>query len=140
MVKNIKLMMTKQIWANLAVNDLERTTSFYTKLGFKPNNPNISEELTSFIVGENNFVIHFFIKSKLKTALNGELADLQKGNEVLFSLAAKSKEEVNQWAVSVEKAGGIIVTKPHEFGEKYYGFVFSDPDGHKFNVFYMEGF
>jgi len=23
------------------------------------------------------------------------------------------------------------------FGEGYYGFVFADPDGHKFNVFHM---
>lgn len=133
-------MNTKQIWSNLAVKDLERTTSFYTKLGFKPNNPNNSQELTSFLVGDNNFVMHFFIKNKLKMALKGELADLKKGNEVLFSLAAASKEEVNQWEINVKKAGGTIVSKPEEFGEGYYGFVFSDPDGHKFNVFFMEGF
>lgn len=133
-------MKTKQIWSNLAVNDLERTTRFYTKLGFKPNNPHSSKELTSFIVGDNNFVMHFFIKNKLKTALKGDLADLKNGNEVLFSLAAASKDEVNQWELNVKKAGGTIISKPEEFGEGYYGFVFSDPDGHKFNVFFMEGF
>ncbi len=48
----------KMIWSNLAVSDLERTTKFYTELGFKPNGAN--KELTSFIVGENDFVMHFF--------------------------------------------------------------------------------
>ena len=30
-----------------------------------------------------------------------------------------------------------MISKPEEFGEVYYGFVFADPDGHTFNVFYM---
>ena len=132
-------MKTKQIWSNLAVSDLERTTKFYTELGFKPNNSHKSKELTSFLVGDDNFIMHFFIKNKLKTELKGELADLKHGNEVLFTLAAASKDEVNQWEKNVKKAGGNIISKPEEFGEGYYGFVFSDPDGHKFNVFYMEG-
>jgi predicted lactoylglutathione lyase len=130
-------MKTKQIWANLAVSDLEQTTKFYTGIGFKPNGA--SNELTSFTVGEDDFVIHFFIKDKLKTALKGELADLQHGNEVVFTLAAESKKEVDNWKKEVNREGGKIISKPEEFGEGYYGFVFSDPDGHRFNVFYMEG-
>lgn len=31
------IMKTKQIWANLATNDLGRTTKFYTEPGFKAN-------------------------------------------------------------------------------------------------------
>lgn len=56
-------MKTKEIWANLTVEDLERTTKFYTELGFKSNGA--SEELTSFFVGKNDFVIHFFLKEVL---------------------------------------------------------------------------
>ncbi len=57
-------MKTKKIWSNLAVEDLERTTKFYTELGFKPNG--VSKELTSFFVGEDDFVIHFFFKGHTK--------------------------------------------------------------------------
>ena len=48
-------MKTKQIWANLATNDLERTTKFHTELGFKANNSNRSQaqELTSVSFDEN---------------------------------------------------------------------------------------
>ena len=49
-------MKPKMIWANLAVNDLDRTTRFYSELGFKPNRLHISKELTSFFVGESDFV------------------------------------------------------------------------------------
>lgn len=130
-------MKTRKIWANLAVNDLEQTTRFYSAIGFKPNGS--SKDLTSFLVGESNFVIHFFLKDALKPNIHGDIADLKHGNEVVFTLSAGSKAEVNEWAKEIEKAGGKLVTQPEEFGEGYYGFVFCDPDGHKFNVFYMDG-
>lgn len=126
----------KMIWSNLAVSDLERTTKFYTELGFKRNG-SPTEEITSFVVGSDNFVMHLIVKDKLRTEIKGELADLKQGNEIIFTLSAESKEEVNLWAKEVQKAGGKLVSKPEEFGEGYYGFVFADPDGHKFNVFYM---
>lgn len=128
-------MKTKKIWANLGVEDLERTTEFYTKLGFKPNGA--SKELTSFFVGENDFIIHFFLKDVLKPGMKGEIADLKYGNEIIFTLSADSKHEVDSWENEIRNAGGTIISKPEEFGQRYYGFVFADPDGHKFNVFYM---
>jgi uncharacterized protein len=125
----------KKIWSNLAVSDLERTTKFYTELGFKSNGN--SKELTSFFVGENDFVMHFFLKDILKTNIKGEIADSQKVNEVIFTLSAESKDQVDNWEKEVERAGGKIISRPEEFGKGYYGFVFADPDGHRFNVFYM---
>jgi predicted lactoylglutathione lyase len=127
----------KKIWSNLAVSDLERTTKFYTELGFKPNG--YSKELTSFLIGKNDFVMHFFLKDILTTNIKGEIADSQKVNEVVFTLSAESKEQVDKWEKEVERAGGKIISKPEEFGKGYYGFLFADPDGHRFNVFYMEG-
>jgi predicted lactoylglutathione lyase len=128
-------MKPKKIWSNLAVSDLERTTKFYTELGFKSNGK--SKELTSFFVGEDDFVIHFFLKDILKTSIKGEIIDSQNANEVLFTISAESKDQVDNWAKEVDRAGGKIISKPEEFGKGYYGFVFADPDGHKFNVFYM---
>ena len=128
-------MKPKKIWSNLAVSDLERTTKFYTELGFKSNGK--SEELTSFFVGEDDFVMHFFLKDILKTSIKSEIVDSQNINEILFTLSAESKDQVDNWEKEVERAGGKIISKPEEFGKGYYGFVFADPDGHKFNVFYM---
>ena len=125
----------KKIWSNLAVSDLERTTKFYTELGFKFNGN--SKELTSFLIGEDDFVMHFFLKNVLETNTKIKIVDSQNSNEIVFTLSAESKEQVNNWAKEVERAGGKIISKPEEFGEGYYGFVFTDPDGHKFNVFYM---
>lgn len=128
-------MNSKKIWANLAVSDLDRTTKFYTQLGFKQNGA--SNELTSFFFSGDNFIMHFFLPDILKTNTNIEISDSHRSNEIIFTLSAESKDQVNDWAKEVENAGGTIISKPKEFGEGYYGFVFADPDGHKFNVFYM---
>jgi len=129
-------MTPKMIWANLAVSNLERTTKFYTALGFKGNGkPN--KDLTSFLFSDDNFIIHFFLKEVLKANVNMEISDSQQANEIIFTLSAETTGQVDSWAKEVEAAGGKIVSKPEAFGEGYYGFVFADPDGHKFNVFYM---
>ncbi|OSZ79722.1 glyoxalase [Chitinophagaceae bacterium IBVUCB2] len=125
----------KKIWSNFAVADLERTTTFYTALGFRSNGRN--KDLTSFFVSDDNFIMHFFLKDVLLPNFKGEIADSQKVNEVLFTLSASSKEQVNDWAKEVESAGGKIISPPAEFGNGYYGFWFADPDGHRFNVFFM---
>lgn len=128
-------MKPKKIWANFAVSDLERTTKFYRELGFRSNGT--SNDLTSFFVGEEDFIIHFFLKEVLASNTHLQLVDPQKENEIIFTLSAASKEEVDEWAKEVEPAGGKLISNPEVFGPGYYGFVFADPDGHKFNVFYM---
>jgi uncharacterized protein len=131
-------MKPKKIWSNLGVSDLKRTTEFYNALGFKANGKHsVTKELTSFLVSDDDFVMHFFLDDILKTSMKGKIADTKNANEVLFTLSAESKEQVDKWAKEVEKAGGKNISKPEEFGEGYYGFVFADPDGHKFNVFFM---
>lgn len=131
-------MRPKTIWGNLAVSDVSRTRKFYETLGFKPNQGHDrSSELTSFVFGEDEFVINFLMKKTLKEAIKGDLADLSKGNEIIFTLWAASREEADQWAIEVKNAGGQLFGKPEAFGEGYYGFVFADPDGHKWNVFHM---
>jgi len=128
-------MKTTKIWANLAVANLQKTDNFYKQLGFKYNNLSQSKELTSFMVGIDDFIIHFFLKEILETNLHIQMGDPKQGSEVIFSLAAESKEGVNEWLKVVEKTGGTIFSPPATIG-KGYSFGFSDPDGHKFNVLY----
>jgi predicted lactoylglutathione lyase len=133
-------MKIKKVWANLSVKDVERTHEFYKALGFKSNGEFPNEyELASFLVGEHDFVVHFFSRDSVqfKASIGGEIADLSQGNEVMFTLSADSKKEVDQWAEKVKKIGGSIFSKPQEIFQKgWYGCGFADPDGHKWNVFY----
>jgi uncharacterized protein len=130
-------MKTKKVWANLSVKDVERTHEFYKTLGFRMNGefPN-NYELASFLVGEDNFVVHFFSHKSFQPSLGGKIADLTQGNEVMFTLSADSREEVDEWAEAVKKAGGTLFSIPQIIEGDWYGCGFSDPDGHKWNVFY----
>jgi len=130
----------KQIWANFAVENIERTEKFYRHLGLERNgSPSESEpEMTSFKFGESDFVIHFFKKDQLEFAMNGKVADSENGNEIIFSISAESKDEVNLWAEKVIEAGGKIHKAAKRQEDGYYYCVFADPDGHKFNVLLVE--
>ncbi|NML41039.1 glyoxalase [Chitinophaga sp. G-6-1-13] len=128
-------MKPKKIWANFSVQDLDRTTTFYKQLGFKHNGA--SEQLTSFFFSDDNFIIHFFLKDVLEPAMKGPIIDTKTGNEIIFTISASSRDEVDSWEKEIRQAGGTIVSPAETFGEGYYGFVFADPDGHKFNVFLM---
>ncbi|MCF8716325.1 VOC family protein [Joostella atrarenae] len=136
-------MLIKKIWANLGVENIVRTKTFYQSLGFELNG-NPSDDLVSFFFGADNFVIHFFKKEKLESSLEGKSADLNIGNEVMFSMAAESKDEYNRWVTQISKAGGSILFDSNVDRKEFYdenGFfvcVFVDPDGHKFNLLYNE--
>ena len=129
-------MKTKKIWANFSVKDAKRTNEFYTQLGFAPNKPNKDSKLASFLFGDDDFVIHFFEEG---SQIDEYLTPGSKNtSEIIFTLSAKSEQEVKEWADKVKAAGGSIF---HEAGRDetgYYGFAFADPDGHKFNVLLME--
>ncbi|MDQ6471929.1 VOC family protein [Flavobacterium sp. LHD-80] len=130
-------METKMIWANLVSHDLQKTIKFYSDLGFKQNGKE-TEELVSFIYGENNFVINFFIPKRFDNALRGKSADTKTENEIIFSLSADSRENVDEWYKIVKNAGAKIFSEPENF-QQGYTFGFTDPDGHKFNFLYWPG-
>lgn len=124
------------IWANFSVKDAERTNEFYTQLGFKSNDQFADPKLASFSFGDDGFIIHFFEQhSKIDDYLPANAA---KGNEIIFTLSANTQQEVQDLADKVTAAGGNIFQPVRRDEAGYYGFAFSDPDGHKFNVILMD--
>lgn len=129
-------MKPKKIWANFSVKDANRTSKFYKQLGFVPNNTGKTTGLASFLFGDNELVIHFFEQG---TGIDEYLPPRSKiTNEIIFTLSAETEAEVKEWAEEVKKAGGSIFQEAGRNEAGYYGFVFADPDGHKFNVLLME--
>ncbi|KQR94457.1 glyoxalase [Chryseobacterium sp. Leaf180] len=131
-------MKPKKIWANLTVADLKRTAAFYTALNFKQNTgmPEPAD-LVSFSFGDDEFVINFFQKEKFEANTSLKMSDGKSGIEVLFTISAESRGEVDEWAEEAKAAGADIISEPLGFGNGFYGFTFADPDGHAYNVFYM---
>jgi uncharacterized protein len=132
-------MPTKSIWLNLPVKDVAKSRLFFKAIGFKPNpmhenNP----DTASFFIGEHNFVLMLFPDNIFQGFVNHGIADTQKGNEILINIDAQSREEVDRMAQTVRKAGGKIFAPPGESQGWLYAFGFEDPDGHRWNMLYMD--
>ena len=129
-------MKAKKIWANFSVKDANRTRQFYTQLGFTPNNPTNDSKLASFLFGNDDFVIHFFEQG---SQIDEYLTPGSKTtSEIIFTLSAETEADVKEWAEKVKNAGGNIFQDAGRDKTNHYGFVFADPDGHKFNILLME--
>lgn len=124
------------IWANFSVKNAILSYQFYTQLGFIPFGANKDPKLASFLFGKDGFVIHFFEEgSKIDEYLK---PGSKNNSEIIFTLSAETEEEVNEFANKVKNAGGKIFKQVERDEANYYGFAFTDPDGHKFNVILMD--
>ncbi len=131
--------MTKEFWLSLPVKDIKRSKEFFMKLGFKFSpGPGNTENSAPLVIGSKNVVVMLFEEPAFKGFVNQEITDTKKHCEVLLSFDAQSKEEVDEMVVKAIKAGGTSNHKPTEMTGFMYGCVFSDLDGHKWNVLYMD--
>ena len=129
--------MTKELWINLPVKDLNKSKEFFTRIGFLLNPQYDREEAVSLLIGDKQIVVMLFPEDTFKDFTGSKITDSSQSTEVLFSVDAESKEEVDELAKKVVEAGGIIFGEPG--GEDWmYGFGFSDLDGHRWNVLHMD--
>ena len=131
--------MVKQFWLNLPVKDLSKSKEFFNKIGFKFSiGPGSTETSAPLLMGEHNVVVMLFEEPMFKGFVNTDVADTSKGSEVLLSIDVNSKEEVDELVSKAVAAGGKSTHKPSEMQGWMYGSVFTDLDGHKWNVLYMD--
>ena len=130
--------MTKEIWLNLPVKDLNKTKEFFNNIDFSPDEKHDSEEMACFKVGEKDITVLFFAEETFKGFTKNEISDTKAGSEVLISIDAESCEEVDEMASKVFDAGGRILSEPAEIQGWMYGFAFADLDGHRWNQVFMD--
>ncbi|WP_300659844.1 VOC family protein [Fluviicola sp.] len=130
--------MTKEIWLNLPVRDVEASKDFFTAIGFtlKPEQ-SAPGERACFQVGKT--IVMLFADSIFKH-INGGLAmnDTQNTAQMLISFDAESTSEIDELAQKVKQAGGNVFSEPAENQGWMYGFAFADLDGHRWNGLYMD--
>ena len=130
--------MTKAYWINLPIKDLERSKKFFTQIGFTFNSAHETTTMLSLIVGKAEMPIMFFEEKTLEEFVQNKIADTSKGTEMIISFDAESKEEVDEMAKRIANAGGTVFSEPQEIQGWMYGCAFSDLDGHRWNMLYMD--
>jgi uncharacterized protein len=122
--------MIKKAWINLPVKDPKKSIEFFNQLGLSED-PRYGDCL---VIGD--VIVMLFPEPSFKNSTLNEIADTKQGTEVLITIEAGNKEEVDEMVEKAEKAGGTIFSKPNVHGWMY-GAGFSDLDGHRWNVLYI---
>lgn len=129
--------MTKDMWINLPVKDVAKSREFFSKLGFSFNDKH-GVDPTCMLVGEKKVVVMLFSEEMFRSFTRTDLSDTGKSSEVLFSIDAESRLEVDELARKAKEAGGVVFAEPGDSQGWLYGCGFSDLDGHRWNVLYMD--
>ena len=131
--------MTKSLWINLPVKDINKSKAFFTALGFTLNlQYGTREDSACFLVGESNLAIMLFEEALYEDFTGTSIADKRNGGEVLFSFDAESPEEVDELAQKVVAAGGTLYGEPRYKDGWMYGCGFIDLDGQRWSILYMD--
>lgn len=127
--------LSRHIFVNLPVKDLEASKAFFNAIGFEFNMQFTDEKAACLVVGENIYAM-LLQEDYFRTFTKKEVADASKTTEVLIAISADSREEVDGIASRAVAAGA----KPN--GSVDHGFMyqssFDDLDGHTWEVAYMD--
>lgn len=128
--------MSKQIFINLAVTDLEKSMNFYTALGFS-NNPQFSDESGKCMIWSESIFVMLLTHEKFSSFATKPIADTKTNLAGLFSLSMDSIEAVNKMMTDGLKAGGIEPTEMKDYGFMQQRTI-EDFDGHTWEIFFMD--
>jgi uncharacterized protein len=126
----------RMIFVNLPVADVAASRAFFTALGFTINEQ-FSDENTASVVIEENITAMLMTATRFADFVEGEIADAQKTTEVLLALSAESREDVDRMRATALANGGSE-WKPNQDHGFMYGASFADPDGHVWEVVWMD--
>lgn len=124
------------IFLNLPVKDLEQTRKFYSSLGFSINSQFSDEKALCVAIDQNIFAM--MLKTEyFQTFTPKKVVDARQSTEVLLSISMENRQKVDEAVSKAVAAGGSTYNEPKDHGFMYqHGF--QDPDGHIWEVFWMD--
>ena len=126
----------RMIFVNLPVQDVTASRAFWTALGFEADE-RFSDERTVAVPLADAIVVMLLERSRFADFVTGPVADPRQGTGALHALSADSREEVDALADRALAAGAGTWLPPQDHGIMY-GRSFQDPDGHVWEVIWMD--
>ena len=128
--------MSKKIFVNLPVEDLERSKAFFGAIGYRFNPEFTNEDAACMVVSDEIFVM-LLTQKFFKTFINTAIADAHRTTEVLVCLSEDSREAVDAHLERALEAGATETREPQDHGFMY-GRSFNDLDGHIWEIMWMD--
>lgn len=128
--------MSKQVFINLPVTNLQKSMDFYAAIGFT-NNPQFTDETAACMVWSDHIFVMLLTHEKLQMFISKEISETKHQVSVINALSMESNLAVEAFMDAAIAAGG------KEYADaKDYGFMrqrsVEDPDGHNWEVFFMD--
>jgi predicted lactoylglutathione lyase len=129
--------MAKLIFVNLPVADLVRATAFYEAIGAQKNEQ-FSDGTASCMVFSETIHTMLLTHEKFRQFTPKPIADARATTEVLICLSADSRDAVDDMVGRASATGGRADPSPKQDHGFMYGRSFEDPDGHIWEVMWMD--
>lgn len=130
--------MTRMIFVNLPVTDLERSIRFYEAIG-AAKEPKFSNEAAAMMVLSDTISVMLLTHDFYRRFTAKEIADASRTSQVLLCISCASPAEVDRLVDAAAASGGKADPGPRQdMGGKMYGRSFEDPDGHHWEPMWMD--
>lgn len=129
--------MSKLIFVNLPVGDLQRATAFYQAIG-AVKNERFCDDTASCMVFSETIHAMLLTHDKFRQFTPKKIADARETSEVLICISADSRAAVDDVVGKAGAAGGTVDPGPKQDFGFMYGRSFEDPDGHIWEVMWID--
>ncbi len=129
--------MTRMIFVNLPVSDLQQSRRFLEALG-AVNEPRFTDETAACMTFSDSIHVMILTHDKFRQFTPRPIADARAGSEVLLCLSSDSRESVDLTVERAVAAGGTADPSPKQDYGVMYGRSVADPDGHIFELMWMD--
>ena len=128
--------MSRKIFVNLAVRDLQKSMAFYKSLGFDFNLQFTDDKAACMIISDDAYAM-LLAEPFFKGFTKKEIADTTKSNEALIAISCDSKAEVDEIVRKAIDGGGSPAMDAIDQGFMY-GWSFYDLDCHHWEPMWMD--
>ena len=129
--------MPKMIFVNLPVADLPRATAFYEAVGARKDE-RFCDGTASCMVFSDAIHVMLLTHDKFRQFTPKAIADAKRTSEVLVCVSADNREGVDEMVGKAGAAGGVADPGAKQDYGFMYGRSFEDPDGHIWEVMWMD--
>jgi predicted lactoylglutathione lyase len=130
--------MSRMIFVNLPVADLERSIRFYEAIGAR-NEPKFSNDAAAMMVLSETIHVMLLTHPFYSSFTSKPIADAHQTSQVLLCLSAENPGAVDAMVEAAAAAGGKVdVGLKQDPVPLMYGRDFEDPDGHSWEVMWMD--
>lgn len=128
--------MPQAIYVNLPVSDLKRSRQFFEALGFSFHEKFSNDDAAGLVLSDTMFAM-LHTPESFRRFTKKEIADATRTTEVLVALQVESRARVDALMEKALAAGAREQREPEDHGFMF-GRAFEDPDGHIWEIFFMD--